>query len=145
MKKYLITIFSLVLLIMFSFSSMGKKESKLLQQGINHQIFGLYQNGIYGISGGVIKYDSYSMQFQSNTGYRYRYDIYLVSRTVGVNNMYRNTSLYGLSVFVNNENITIAQYPYGLNLTATVQGTVIYQWETNDSMPQFNVTWQTLQ
>ena len=142
MNKYLILIFSFLFLILFSFSSIGKKET---QQGINHQTFGLYQNGIYGISGGVMKYDSYSMGIQLNTGYRYKYDIYLVSRTMGVNNMYRSTSLYGINVFVNNQNITIAQFPYGFNITATVQGTIIYQWETNDPMPQFNVTWKNLQ
>ena len=122
-----------------------EKTTTLQQQNFNHQTFGLYQNMGFGITGGVKKFDSYATNFQTNTGYRYKYEIYVYSRTVNQYNQNRNTNVYGLHVFVNNKNITIAQYPYGLNFIATLNGIMVYVWETNSPTPNFGITWQTLQ
>ena len=147
MKALIITIIFL-LFMLFAFrtdSEVLSKENTTLQQHVfNHQTFGLFQNMGYGLTGGVKKFDSHAMNFQTNTGYRYRYEIYMCSRSYNQYGQYRNTSVYGSQIFVNNQNITIAQYPYGLNYTATVNGTLIYVWETNDPRAMFNVTWQNL-
>jgi hypothetical protein len=147
MKKYLITIlFAIFMLFAFRTDSevLTKPNTTLQQHTFNHQTFGLYQNGMYGITGGVKKFDSYAMGFQTNTGYRFRYEIYLCSRTQ-YGTQYRNVTAYGIHIFVNNQNITIAQYPYGLQGIITVSGTLIYVWETNDPTPVFTVNWQNLQ
>jgi len=123
---------------------LSKENTTLQQHTFNHQTFGLYQNMGYGITGGVKKYDSQIMGFQTNTGYRFRYEIYLCSRTQAQYG-YRNVTAYGIHIFVNNQNITIAQFPYGLQGIITVDGTLIYVWETNDPTPVFNVNWQNLQ
>lgn len=115
------------------------------QHVFNHQTFGLYQNGNYGITGGVKKFDSHTMNFQTNTGYRFRYEIYVSSRSVNIYNQYVNTNVFGLHVMVNNQNITMAQYPYGLNFLATLEGTLVYVWETNDPLASFTINWQNLQ
>ena len=140
MKKLLIP-----LLFFFMLFSIPLNSSNNQQHIFNHQTFGLYQNIGFGITGGVKKYDSYSMNFQTNTGYRYRYEVYVCSRTINTYNQYRNTNVYGLQIFVNNENITIAQYPYGLNFTATINGTLVYIWESNSPLPTFGIKWQNLQ
>jgi len=124
---------------------LSKENTTLQQHTFNHQTFGLYQNMGYGITGGVKKFDSYTQNFQTSTGYRYRYEIFVCSRTINQYNQYRNTNVYGLHVYVNNQNITMAQYPYGVNFTATVNGIMVYVWETNDPMPTFGIEWQNLQ
>lgn len=147
MKRILITIlFSLIMLCAFRTDSMNSPAIENVQQQhfFNHQTFGLYQNGIYGITGGVKKYDSYALGLQTQTGYRFRFEIYLMSRTQSVYG-YKNITAYGMHVFVNNQNVTIAQYPYGVQGVITVEGTMVYVWETNDPMPVFSVTWQNLQ
>jgi len=148
MKRTLITIlFAILMLFAFRTDSevLSTENLSLQQHTFNHQTFGLYQNMSYGLTGGVKRFDSHVMNFQTNTGYRFRYEVYMCSRTVNQYGQYRNTSVYGSQIFVNNQNITIAQYPYGLNYTATVNGTLIYVWETNDPSVMFNVTWQNLQ
>ena len=131
------------LLVLFAFKT--DSATYIQQQHIfNHQTFPLFQNMGYGLTGGVKKFDSFAMNFRTNTGYRYRYEVYVSSRTMYMN-QYRNTNVYGLQVFVNGQNISLPQYPYGLNFTATVSGTLVYIWETNDPQAFFNVTWQNLQ
>lgn len=147
MKKFLATIL-FIFLMLFAFRSDSEVSETIskttVQQHIfNHQTFGLYQNMGYGLTGGVKKIDSHLMQFQTNTGYRYRYEIYICSRTMYFN-QYRNTNVYGLHISVNNQNITMAQYPYGLNFIATIDGTMVYVWETNDPNVIFSVFWQNL-
>jgi len=150
MKKVIVTILFIILML-FAFKSDSEVTTNTivkttLQQHIfNHQTFGVYQSGAYGITGGVKRFDSYAQNFQTNTGYRYRYEIYMCSRTYNNYGQYRNTNVYGSHISVNNQNITMAQYPYGLNYTASVAGTMIYVWETNDPRVNFNVNWQRLQ
>jgi hypothetical protein len=129
-----------IIFLCFSFLPLSSSQIN----GNIHQTFGLYQNGPYGITGHVLKYDSYQMQFKTQTGYRYRYEIYMFTRSTAYG-QYRNTIVQGSHVFVNGQNVSIIQYPYGLNYVVSMNGTMIYYWETNDPMPTFNVTWQNLQ
>jgi len=97
-------------------------------------------NGNIDITGVVMKYDSYSMNFKTQTGYRYRYELFLYSKSY-YQGQSRNTYVSNSFVFVNGQNVTILQYPYGLNYLISVTGTNVYIWETNDSNPKFSVTW----
>ena len=109
-----------------------------------YQDLGTSNNAVYGgnisIHGIAMKYDSYTMNFKTQTGYRYRYEIFLYSKSY-LNGIQENTSIYNAYVFVNGQNVTVVQYPYGINYLISVTGTNIYIWETNDIAPNFSVTW----
>jgi hypothetical protein len=143
MKKLFIFIITFLLLLIPGFSNKNQENA-----GIAYQNLGTYslpiQNGSIIVTGQVFKYDTFFSNNKTQTGYRYKYDIYVYSRST-LMGLHRNTIIFNSNIYVNGQNVTIIQYPYGMDFLATFQGTNIYVWETNDAYPVFSIDWKRTQ
>ena len=142
MKKIFTFLLTFLLLVIPVFSDINQEG------GVAYQNLGTYslpiQNGSIVVTGQVFKYDTYFGNYKTQTGYRYKYDIYVYSRST-LMNQYRNTFVYNTNIYINGQNVTLIQYPYGMDFLATFQGIIIYVWETNDAYPNFSIDWKRTQ